>query len=304
MLRHFRFKPLKEGDVLGIAAPASPFDRQKFKKALSVLGQMGFKARYRKDIFKTEGYLAGSDKRRATEINQLFADPKVKALMAVRGGYGCSRLIEHLDLKSISKNKKLLVGFSDLTVLQLYLWNKLKLPSLYGPMFVSQFGNEVSEAYVKKIARILRGEVKDLSLSFGTSQVIRKGKAHGRLMGGCLSLLVASIGTPYEVDTTDAILFFEDQGEAPYKIDRMLTQLRLAGKFKKVRGILIGQMSGTPWSAREETVFFKKIFAGFKGPLLCRMPFGHIREPVPLPIGVMATLDTIKKEVSLGALFS
>ncbi|MBI1909778.1 MAG: LD-carboxypeptidase [Deltaproteobacteria bacterium] len=279
-----RLPSLRDGDLIGLAAPASPFDKDLFRQGVKNIQRIGFAARYRQDIFSRQGYLAGPDRRRAGELNRLFADPKVKAILAVRGGYGSSRIIPYLDEKVIRNNPKLLIGYSDMTLLQLYLWKRFGLPSLHGPMLLPHFCARNSGFYLKRVASFLRGERLVIPLKKG--QFLQRGKAKGLLIGGCLSLIVGTLGTPFEIDTDGAILFFEDTGEKPYAVDRMLSHLKNAGKFKKLKGLLIGCFPPP----------FLKVFKGYfkevKGPVVFGLPFGHASHPVLLPVGVMASLDS------------
>ncbi|MDO8461946.1 MAG: LD-carboxypeptidase [Deltaproteobacteria bacterium] len=282
MPRPYRFSPLRDGELVGLAAPASPFKLGAFKKGLDRLKQLGFRARYRQDLFSRQGYLAGSDRRRAEELNRLFADPEVKVILAVRGGYGTARIIPHLDERVIRTHPKLLVGYSDLTLLQLYLWQRFSVPSLHGPMLLPQLAF-APLSYLKKVVSFLQGETGPIKIK--PQHFLRKGTAEGVLVGGCLSLVVTTLGTPFEIETKDSILFLEDIGEKVYEIDRMLTHLKNAGKFKMVRGILIGRFADK--AVRKMMTDF---FSDFKGPIAYGLPFGHVSEPLLLPIGIRARL--------------
>ena len=222
-------KPLKEGDCIGIAAPSSPFDKNQFKHGVSVLKKLGFEVYHREDIFSQERYLAGSDQRRAEELTELFTKKEVKAILFARGGYGSQRMIPYLKTEVLKKHKKPVVGFSDITALLTFLRQSADMPTFYGPV-ISQLGNNPTERTVQSLKAALTEKPRPLDLK--TSVVLKPGKANGELVGGCLSLIVSSMGTPYELRTDGTILFFEDTGEKVYALDRMLTQLKNGGKLK------------------------------------------------------------------------
>lgn len=282
-------KPLKEGDCIGIAAPSSPFDKNQFKHGVSLLKKLGFEVYYRDDIFSQERYLAGSDQRRAEELTELFTKREIKAILFARGGYGSQRIIPHLKLEVLKKHKKPVVGFSDITALLTFLRQSANMPTFYGPV-ISQLGNNPTERTIQSLKKAITEKTQPLD--FKTSSVLKPGKANGPLVGGCLSLIVSSMGTPYELKTEGAVLFFEDTGEKVYALDRMLTQLKNSGKLRGVQGIIVGSLEPKEKEVHSVDSMLSDILQDFEGPIITHFPAGHTNDFVTLPLGVEVCLDT------------
>src|SRR3990172_8242451 len=238
-------KTLVPGDRVKIIAPSSPFEQENLKKGILWLKRIGVQAKYDKGIFEKVRYLAGSDRRRAEEINSAFADPQIKALFCARGGYGAMGTLPFLDLKIIKKNPKIFLGSSDVTVILNYLTLRTGLVTFHGPMIASlrfsQGPTKMTENFLIKalMSKKAIGEIKCNGL-----KSLKKGIGEGITIGGCLSLLVSTLGTPFEIETKNKILFIEDIGEQSYRIERMLMHLKMAGKFQKIKGIVFGDMEG------------------------------------------------------------
>jgi len=283
-------KILKRGDIIGIAASSSPFDKKQFQRGIKSLKKMGFKVFYHSHIFSKENYLAGNDQRRAKELLALFKNKKVKAILFARGGYGAQRIIPLLNLKILKKNRKPVVGVSDITALLTFLRQKAGIPTFYGPV-VTQLGNDVSLTNLS-LKRALTEPQKNKFISLKNCKIMQSGRARGKLVGGCLSLITSSIGTPYDLNTKNAILFFEDVDEKVYAIDRMLTQLKNSGKLNGVNGILIGSLFPVKGEKHSMEVMLKNTLKDFKGPIVTHFPAGHTKKFVTLPLGIKITLDT------------
>lgn len=281
---------------IGIAAPASPFDKKLFQKGIQVLKKLRFKVHFRRDIFARERYLAGSDKRRAQELTALITDKKIGAILFARGGYGSQRIIPHLNLKILKKNRKPIIGFSDLTALLTFLRQRGGFPTLYGPV-VTQLGNNPSKRTLRYLKGYLTSKKTPSPLDLKRCEILSKGKAKGELVGGCLSLIVSSLNTPYALKTRNKILFIEDTNEKVYTLDRMLTQLKNSGALKRVKGILIGTLDTADGNARAVKAMLKDVFKGFKGPIVFGIPCGHTKDFISLPFGVPVILDTRKKKL-------
>ena len=275
--------------LISIAAPSGPFDRQAFQKGVRELENVGLKVKFEKGIFSRRAYLAGEDKRRAGELNRALQDKKSKALLFARGGYGCQRI---LPLLRGRPHPKVVVGSSDLTVLLAYLWKCYRLPSYYGPMVAPHL---ILQKNARRLARVLSDPT-----YFQKQRLVAKKKlttaapgrsVQGRLVGGCLSLVIATLGTPWEIDTRGSILFLEDTNEPPYKVDRMLTQLEQAGKLRGVRGIVLGtfRRGRTLFPSEIETVF-RDCLRNFTGPVLWGLRFGHCPDPLFIPVGRMGRI--------------
>jgi len=288
--------PLQKGDFIGVAAPASPFDRAEFEKGVKTLEELGFRVKFREDIFSTERYLAGPDERRLAELMGHFEDPKVKAIVFARGGYGTLRILPHLDEKALRRNPKIVIGYSDMTPLLTYLHQTLSWVVFHGPVVAKGMGDSFGERGRSSLLHCLTrsdslGEVKPSSLEY-----LKGGFTEAPLVGGCLSVVVATLKTPYEVETAGKILFLEDVNEKPYAIDRMLTQLSLAGKLDRAKGLVFGpfQNSGTD---SELKATLKDVLKDFKGPVVIGFPSGHMDDMMTIPLGLPVRLDSKKGTV-------
>lgn len=283
-------RALKSGDTIGIAAPASPFDRKKFIKGIHVLEKLGFETFYRHDIFDQSRYLAGSDNRRTEELSELFSNKNISAIMFARGGYGSQRIIPLLDVSFLANHKKPVIGFSDVTALLAFLNQKAGMPTFYGPV-ITQLGaaekETTADAFFKAITT---GGPLGQVLSTG-SKALKAGSASGKLIGGCLSLICSSMGTPYELDTEGSILFIEDAGEKVYVLDRMLTQLKNAGKFDGVGGVIFGSLIPPEDEPHDVEAMILDVLSDFTGPIMTNFPAGHVDEFITLPLNVAIDLD-------------
>lgn len=234
---------LKTGDTIGIIAPAGIVNQENFSKGVAHLKKLGFEVKYSSSLFEQARYTAGSIKRRVAEFNEMLEDKSVKAIFAARGGYGSMHLLDYLDkLENLDPSQpKIVMGYSDLTALLIGLYQKYSWVTFHGPMVAKDFAGGVYDqrSFTKLLTRPLpAGPVDSQNV-----QVLVPGTARGRLLGGCMSLIVSLLGTPWELDTTGTILFLEDINEKPYRLDRMITQLRLAGKLQNVRAIIFGEMA-------------------------------------------------------------
>ena len=294
---------LEEGDTVGIIAPAGPVNRERLEPGVSRLQELGFKTVYSETIFDGDLYFAGGVRRRLNELHEMFRRPDVWAIVCARGGYGSNYLLPYLDCQLIATNRKILCGYSDVTTLLTYLHDKLGLVSLHGPMVSKDF----ADAGGVHFDSFLSASGGQESWRIGTAdspglEPIRNGTAEGKLYGGCLSLLVASLGTPYEIQTDGTILFVEDLGEWPYRIDRMLMHLKYAGKLENVKGIVFGEMidcSPTQDSGYTLQEAIKGVLADVNVPVAFGLRSGHVSGGnITLPIGVRARL-TVSETVTL-----
>lgn len=287
---------LKKGDLIGIAAPASPFDPDEFKSGVQTLKDLGFRVTYRDDIFDKKHYLAGIDSRRSAELSDLFKNPEVKAILFARGGYGMQRVLPHIK-KSDLTTPKIVLGYSDITTILVWLERELHWPCFYGPVVAKDLSSNLTAQNKKFFLEAITSTKPLGPFSFEESISIKDGITEAKIVGGCLTLINASMGTPFEIDTTDSILFFEDINEKAYAVDRMLTQLKLAGKFDKVRGFLFGNfVNGGDVSHYVETI--ADVLSDFKGPILYNFPAGHGTTKVTLPLGIKARLDSKNKTLT------
>ena len=295
-----RPQALRPGDTVGIIAPASGFGRDEFEAGCAELLRLGYQPFYLPSIFERDGYFAGSARRRIDEFHEMFARPEVKAVLCARGGYGCNYLLPSLDLDLIRANPKIFAGCSDITTLLTYLCDAAGLVTFHAPMVGGDFARPGGFDESSWLAAVCGGN----DITFPTARVspLVKGVARGILYGGCLSLLCASLGTPYEIRTAGAILFLEDRAERPYRIDRMLMQLKLAGKFNGVQGIVFGEMtdcSEPGGSAGMLQDVILRILGDLAIPIAFGLKSGHVSGgALTLPLGVRAEL-AVDDSVSL-----
>jgi muramoyltetrapeptide carboxypeptidase len=278
---------LMPGDTLGIVAPAGPFDPKKFMKGKTVLESMGFRTVFDEGIFQKHGFFAGSDVQRADQVNRLFADPAVQAVVCARGGYGSMRILRFLDFKLIQNNPKIFVGFSDISVLLFVLHTRCSLVTFHGPV-VTTLAN-TAEQTIAAMLRVMTSN-KKLELKPEKGIVINPGVCSGVVVGGNLTTLCHLVGTPYIPRFNGKILFLEDRGEAPYRIDRMLTQMKLAGCFEGLKGLFLGSFEAC---GKLDDIFriVQEMFNDVNIPILSGFEIGHARVNVTIPIGLRATLD-------------
>ncbi len=279
---------LKSGDILGIAAPAGPFEVDLFKQGANVLRDMGFGLKIPEGVFLRNGFLAGTDPERAAILNSLFADPDVRGIICARGGYGSTRLEPFLDWKVIQANPKVFVGFSDITVLHHLISSRCGLPTFHGPMVTTL-------AKAPKITRQAFRETltspASITIAAGAGRVIRPGDGAGPVAGGNLAMVCHLLGTPLQPDFTGRLVFLEEVNEAPYRIDRMLRQMQLAGCFDEVAGVLLGDFVDCGESRAIDEIL-DALFADCDFPVLAGLPAGHGRANFTLPMGIEAVLTT------------
>jgi muramoyltetrapeptide carboxypeptidase len=291
---------LKKGDVISIVAPSSPIEsRDGLDKGIASLERMGFRVRFHDRIFQSSRYLAGNDPERAEELMQAFEDPSVQAIISLRGGYGCARLIPLLKDNRLRPYPKIFIGFSDLTTLHLYFHSHFGWATIHGPMVASPALHYITPQQEQNFLSLITDPNYRPALSFPQLETWFPGKAEGTLIGGCLSLITASIGTAYEIKTEGKILFLEDQGEAPYRLDRMLTHLRLAGKLHSLAGILLGDFPDCEPTQGNYTSseILREILADLKIPTIANFPSGHGSENWAIPLGVKVFMDADKGSI-------
>ena len=311
--RHSRIKPraLRPGDKVGIVAPASNVKREMLEAGCDGLRRSGYEPFYFESILERDLYFAGSAERRARELEDMFARNDIRAIVCARGGYGSNyllpaRVTKTINLKKIAKHPKIFVGYSDLTTLLTTFTDAANLVTFHGPMVAKDFA--VADGVdLASWQHALSGAAEwEIGADSGAKPLVA-GAAEGILYGGCLSILVAALGTPYDIHTAGTILFMEDLAAKPYQIDRMLMQLKLAGKLKNVRGIVFGEMmdcqqSPTQDYSLEEVVL--RVVGDLGIPVAFGLRSGHVsRANITLPIGVRARLE-VGGEVKLKILES
>jgi muramoyltetrapeptide carboxypeptidase len=289
-------RPLKSGDRIAIVAPASPFARDEFDRGVAELTRLGFEPTWDDSVFATDsGYLAGSADVRAHAFMKHWNDPSVAALIAVRGGYGSVHLLPLLHPPMLVAAPKLFIGYSDNTSVLSWLTCNCRITALHGPMLERRLASGAA-GYDERSFLALTSDGKGVELAPDNLEVLRPGQVQGPLYGGTIVNIVASLGTPFAFDPPDGcVLFLEDVNERPYKIDRMLTQLRLSGILDRARALVFGEMrgcdepGGTP-TARE---VIARLTVGFPGPVLFGFPSGHTSGPCwTLPFGVDVRVES------------
>ena len=287
--------PVKKGETIGLVSPASPLiNKDNFSSGVQILEKKGFKVKFNRKLLNSKGYLAGSDQERADEFNKLWADPEVKALIAARGGYGCLRMIDLIDMKQIRKNPKILIGFSDLTVLLNAIHKKTSLVTFHGPVVTTLA--DIDKQSQISFFNVLTGKTQNLIKPYKV-KILKEGKAKGILLGGNLTTLVHMIGTPYEIPWNNTILFIEDIGESPYRLDRLLTHLYQAKRLQKVKGLILGTFTDEDRSenGKMQRTVQKRIAELLKNkdiPIWANFPTGHSRRNLTLPIGSEVEMDS------------
>lgn len=323
-------RAIAPGDTIAIVAPAKYLDRGRVALAVKRLEEMGYKIKQSADLFRQDGYLAGPDSARADELMRAFADPEVDAIFPGTGGYGTTRILDRLDYELIRQNPKVFIGFSDITALHIAIHQRSGLVTFHSPLPEWGLGSKegmmpfaahwfwraiLARKYNPTLTKSMPGYTIETRLGppkataskstqaqralladVPTPVVLRGGKAHGRLTGGNLSVLHAMMGTPYEIQTEDRILFLEDVGEAPYRIDRMLCTLRLAGKFDHLAGVILGHFTARENEAKWDDDksmddVLAEYFTNLNIPVVNHFPVGHVRYNATLPVGAMAELD-------------
>ena len=283
-----KLNSITNSSTIGIIAPASPESQEYIDKKISLFQSLGFKIKKGRHLYDSFGYLAGSDKDRANDLNSMFQDKEVNAIVCLRGGYGSIRMAPYLNIKTIKKNPKPFFGYSDITLLLNYIYNKCNFPTFHGPMITSDFNDITTKEYFLKIISNKNKIVYNLNDVCHNNYFIWNNKNFkGNIVGGNLSIICSTIGTPYEVKFNRNILLVEDVNENPYSVDRMFSQLISCGKLKKISGILIGNF--TNCISNDNTLDIKKIIMDKLVPLgipiIYGLKIGHEYPNITIPIG-------------------
>jgi muramoyltetrapeptide carboxypeptidase len=307
---------LYRGDTIALIAPASMPEREKIERAIARYEEMGFRVKTYGDIYRRWGYLAGDDETRAEELIQAVADPAVAAIFPARGGTGLTRLLDVLDYSVFRRHPKILAGFSDITALHAALQTQAGWVTFHSPHPNDGIGTEngFPDLTARTFWRALLAENYSGHQEHGYQVPLTEderakittlsgGKARGRLVGGNLSLVTALLGTPYEFDMTGSILLLEEVGEAPYRVDRMISQLRLAGKLEVLNGIVLGQFTECGAGEDKPSFTVREIFEDYLGglgiPVVENFPTGHTDENVTLPLGIEVELDADARKLAI-----
>lgn len=290
-------KAVKFGDTIGIVAPSSPASTDITKVAKHNLESLGFKVVMGNSCFKRSGYLAGDDDGRASDINNMFEDKNIDAIFCLRGGYGAIRILNKINYDAIRKNPKVFVGFSDITCIHNAINRFCHLITFHGPMLTSDMDDFNTFSKESLFNSIMNTKAVGYLHNPDNEEIkcLVPGKAEGEITGGNLSLISASIGTPYEIDTKGRILFIEDVHEEPYAIDRMLMQLKLSGKLDECSGIILGNYKNCEAKHPERSLSLSDVFNDLIKPIgkpvIYNFKSGHCSPKITIPLGAQATLD-------------
>lgn len=290
--------PLKKGDCIGIFAPAGQLqDATRFMRGVRVLEEMGFRVKYPPQLWPGPDYLADSDDNRGEEFNRLVQDREVRGIIAMRGGYGCLRMLDTIDIALMAGNPKVLVGFSDITILQNYLYAQIRLVSLHGPVVTSL--EEATEDARASLSYCLTN-TKVCSIGPSHIEVLRDGpKVCAPLIGGNLASMVSLLGTRYDFSWDNKIVFLEDINEPVYKIDRMFTQLKLAGKLDEIAGLILGKFSMSISAGEIDEMYYRQaiwnrvleLCSDRVLPIWGNFPSGHYPGSLTFALGAPAVME-------------
>ena len=294
MTKLLKPEALAAGDRVAVLSPASPCDRGLTLQGIDELRSLGFIPVFDEGIFLSEGYLAGSAVYRAEAFRRAWIDPDIKGIFSTRGGYGSSEILPLLEKSEIRAGRKVFVGFSDLTMLLVYLTNYCGLTCFHGPMMVD-FANGSSGYDRDSLIKVMTIKEPEGQICPSGIETLKTGEQRGLLLGGTLTQLLASLGTPYAFDPPDGhVLFLDDIGERPYRIDRMLTQLKHAGLLKRASAVVFGEFPECQGvDGNDVRAVILRVLDEFSGPILYGFPSGHTTGPIiTLPFGVVVTVKT------------
>lgn len=297
-------KALQHGARVAIVAPASaPYDETRYERGLEGLRKLGFEPVEAPHLRARKGFLAGDDEQRAHDLHWAFSDPTIDGIICLRGGYGATRLLPLLDATVFRENPKVLVGYSDITALNVFLLEKANLVSFYGPMAAVEFAvgptAYTEHSFMKMLTQPEPYGPLGRPEGWTLTETLQGGTAEGELVGGCLTLFEALAGTPWQINMRDRIFFFEDIDSEPYQMDRTLTHLLQAGVLEGVRGVVVGECVGCEHEEGRShydncqtlrEVLYERL-APLGVPIVYGIPFGHGNEKATIPLGVRARLD-------------
>nr|WP_245840367.1 LD-carboxypeptidase [Terribacillus saccharophilus] len=296
----------KKGDTIGIVSPAGPIKREELERGIKIVESLGLRVKLGKHVFDKYGYLAGKDTDRAADLNDMFKDNEVKGIICSRGGYGSGRIVELLDYEVIKQKPKVLLGYSDITYLHTAIRQRTGLITFHGPMVASDMGeSDFAKLSYDLLQQFFIPQDVIYTTAISPLEAIVHGKATGALVGGNLSLLTSTLGTPDEIDTKGKLLLLEDVAEPPYKIDSMLNQLKHAGKLEQAEGILIGDFTDCDAKDPETSLSFDQVLVDYltdlEKPVLKGFRIGHCNPNITVPLGTEATMDTKTKTLHVSA---
>ncbi|MFQ5882274.1 MAG: LD-carboxypeptidase [Candidatus Methylomirabilales bacterium] len=289
-----RPRPLRPGDLVGVVAPSGPVGPVRLKRGVRALERMGLRVLEAPHLYNQWGFLAGADADRAAALQEMFLREEVKGIFCARGGYGAGRMLPYLDLSLIRQHPKVFLGSSDITILHLALTQQAGFVTFHGPMVEPDFSRRDNPLTLRSLEALILNAA-TFERTIPGRFLAGRGSIRGELTGGNLSLVTFSLGTPFEIETDGKVLFLEDVNEEPYRIDRMLTHLKLAGKLEDVKGIVFGEMVSCEPLRQRPTLSAMEVLTRFakevNAPCFAPFPSGHGRENVVLPMGGWIALE-------------
>lgn len=299
-----KIQPLSESTVFGIAAPGSaPLDQSSISDGVNYLKSLGFQI-HPQLSYTPEGYLSGTDEQRIEEFNNLLWNNSIDVVLCVRGGYGSLRILDKIDYAALVESPKVIIGYSDITAIQLAVLAKTGLPSISGPMIAVEW-SDLERRDESSVWELLRGEAPDPLLGPNGEPLssMKEGTAIGPLIGGNLSVLCKLVGTPYFPDLSGAILFLEEVSELPYQVDGLLAQLRLAGVLEQIAGLIFGEFTPPETIPDRPSLTYEQVLESYAqhidGPVASNLKYGHTKSKIAMPVGVNAMLTVYGSDAIL-----
>ncbi len=307
-------KSLQPNDMIGVIAPGTAVsDPDDIRQAQEAIEYFGLKMKLGEYVLKGNGYKSRTVEERLIDLHNMFKNPEIKAVITIRGGYGSPQLLDGIDYKLIKDNPKIFLGYSDITAMLIAISKLSNLVTFHGPVLLSAFSNYTISNFKKALFQKEPIGITTNSKDMNTFRevfpirTVKGGKASGQLVGGNLSMICNTLGTPYEIDTKNKLLFIEDVGEQPYRIDRMLTQLRLAGKLQSAKGIIVGYCKGCDYDVLQPSRIWDyslgeivdNLLGNIGIPVIYGLTIGHTSNQLTLPIGVNAELDADAKTLNI-----
>lgn len=291
-------RPLKKGEKIGIVAPAGSVKDEQLAAGVEALRRAGFSVEPAQGIFDRKGYLAGAAEGRAKALEGFFQREDIAAIFCARGGFGSVQLLPFLDTRMVRRHPKIFVGYSDVTILLNWLLQRCGLVTFHGPMVAMDLARGIAGRSEEFFWGTLGGEKRSWRLQ--ATEAFGSGYAEAEMVGGCLSIVVTTLGTPYEIETAGKILFLEDIGEKPYRLERMLTHLKLAGKLERIAGLVFGSFTNCEGDGdRDLRDIIRELFGHAPYPVITGLEAGHGEENLLLPFGVKMALDGKAGSLSL-----
>lgn len=283
--------PVVPGATIGVVAPGGAVNRDALARGVAELERMGFRVRLGAHVLERRRYLAGTTDARLADLIAMLRDPDIGAVLCARGGYGTTHLLPHLDPALVAAHPKLVVGYSDVSPLLGWVVERSGVVALHGPMVATDVAKGLTDRAAARLLALLAAP--GATWREPITEVVAAGAATGRLVGGCLSSLVALLGTPYALETDGAVLFLEDVAERPYRVDRMLTHLRLAGKLERIAAVVLGSFADCDGASADDALadVFRDCFADAPFPVVAGFPAGHLSENLPMALGLPVRVD-------------